>query len=63
MDPSDQDFRYPGVDKKALLKEYSTFDSKGVIWVDDEKEGFIMADIAETTGDTIVVKLKDGGVS
>lgn len=63
MDPSDPDFRYLGVDKKALMKEMATFDSKAVIWIEDEKEGYVLADITDTTADTIVVKLKDGSVS
>ncbi|XP_018646977.1 myosin heavy chain [Schistosoma mansoni] len=40
MDPSDPDFKYLGVDRKALLKELANFDSKNVIWVEDEKEGY-----------------------
>ncbi|KAH9580598.1 Myosin heavy chain, variant 2, partial [Schistosoma haematobium] len=60
MDPSDPDFKYLGVDRKALLKELANFDSKNVIWVEDEKEGYILADIKDTTGDTITVALKDG---
>ncbi|VDP07148.1 unnamed protein product [Schistosoma margrebowiei] len=63
MDPSDPDFKYLGVDRKALLKELANFDSKNVIWVEDEKEGYILADIKDTTGDTITVALKDGSVS
>ncbi|VDP27395.1 unnamed protein product [Schistosoma mattheei] len=60
MDPSDPDFKYLGVDRKALLKELANFDSKNVIWVEDEKEGYVLADIKDTTGDTITVALKDG---
>ena len=65
MDPSDPDFEYLGVDRKALLKESDSgsFDSKSVAWVEDEKEGYVMADIVETSGDTVTVKLKDGTVS
>ncbi|XP_018646976.1 myosin heavy chain, putative [Schistosoma mansoni] len=47
MDPSDPDFKYLGVDRKALLKELANFDSKNVIWVEDEKEGYVLADIKE----------------
>ncbi|KAF8560908.1 hypothetical protein P879_09778, partial [Paragonimus westermani] len=60
MDPSDPDFKYLGVDRKALLKEQSAFDAKNVTWVEDEKEGYVLADVVETTGDVIVVRLKDG---
>ncbi|KAF8562538.1 hypothetical protein P879_11121 [Paragonimus westermani] len=60
MDPSDPDFKYLGVDRKALMKEQSTFDAKNVLWVEDEKEGYVLADIVQTTGDTIVVRMKDG---
>ncbi|VDD74731.1 unnamed protein product [Mesocestoides corti] len=62
MDPSDPDFEYLGVDRKALLKEAEagSFDSKSVAWVEDEKEGYVMADIVETSGDTVTVRLKDG---
>lgn len=63
MDPSDPDFKYLGVDRKALLKEQGNIDVKNVIWVEDEKEGYVLADIVETTGDTITVKLKDASVS
>ncbi|VDP96736.1 unnamed protein product [Echinostoma caproni] len=63
MDPSDPDFKYLGVDRKQLLKEQASFDAKNVIWVEDEKEGYVMADIVETSGDTITVKMKDGTVS
>ncbi|VDP89806.1 unnamed protein product, partial [Echinostoma caproni] len=59
MDPSDPDFKYLGVDRKQLLKEQASFDSKNVIWVEDEKEGYVLADVVETSGDTITVKLKD----
>lgn len=64
MDPSDPDFQYLGVDRKALLKEAESggFDSKSVAWVEDEKEGYVLADIVETSGDTVTVKLKDGNV-
>lgn len=62
MDPSDPDFEFLGVDRKALLKEaeQGSFDSKSVAWVEDEKEGYVMADIVETSGDIVTVKLKDG---
>ncbi|KAL5969171.1 Myosin heavy chain striated muscle [Taenia solium] len=62
MDPSDPDFEYLGVDRKALMKEAEagSFDSKSVAWVEDEKEGYVMADIVETSGDTVTVRLKDG---
>ncbi|VDN45032.1 unnamed protein product [Dibothriocephalus latus] len=62
MDPSDPDFKYLGVDRKTLMKEMEaqSFDSKKVAWVDDEKEGFVMADIIESSGDSVTVKLKDG---
>nr|VZI50304.1 unnamed protein product [Spirometra erinaceieuropaei] len=62
MDPSDPDFVYLGVDRKALLKEVEvgSFDSKKVAWVEDEKEGFVLADIEETSGDNVTVRLKDG---
>ncbi|VDK34666.1 unnamed protein product, partial [Dibothriocephalus latus] len=62
MDPSDPDFVYLGVDRKALLKEFEagSFDSKKVAWVEDEKEGFVMADVEETSGDNVTVRLKDG---
>lgn len=62
MDPSDEDFKYLGVDRKALIKELEAggFDSKKVTWVEDEKEGYVLADVIETSGDTVTVKLKDG---
>ncbi|VEL34194.1 unnamed protein product [Protopolystoma xenopodis] len=62
MDPNDPDFLYLGVDKNKLLKEAeaSGLDSKSLCWVDDEKEGFVLADIVETIGDKVSVKKKDG---
>ncbi len=64
MDPSDPDFRYLGVDRKALLKEMEAggFDSKKVCWVEDEKEGYVLADVEETSGDDVTIKMKDGSV-
>ncbi|VEL10171.1 unnamed protein product [Protopolystoma xenopodis] len=62
MDPNDPDFLYLGVDRKKLLKEAEAggLDSKNLCWVEDEKEGYVLADVVETSGDTVVVKKKDG---
>ncbi|VEL21678.1 unnamed protein product [Protopolystoma xenopodis] len=56
------DFLYLGVDRKKVMKEAEAggMDSKNLCWVEDEKEGYILADIAETTGDMVTVKKKDG---
>ncbi len=64
MDPTDPVFPFLGVDRRALLKEAEAgnFDSKTVTWVEDEKEGYVLADITETSGDSVTVKLKDGNV-
>uniref|UniRef100_A0A1I8HF45 Paramyosin n=1 Tax=Macrostomum lignano TaxID=282301 RepID=A0A1I8HF45_9PLAT len=50
--PKDPDFKYLGVDRKALLKEIgnATFDSKKVCWCPDEKEGYVKADVISREG-------------
>uniref|UniRef100_A0A1I8G720 Paramyosin n=1 Tax=Macrostomum lignano TaxID=282301 RepID=A0A1I8G720_9PLAT len=52
LDPKDPDFKYLGVDRKALLKEIgnATFDSKKVCWCPDEKEGYVKADVISREG-------------
>ncbi|CAL8090710.1 unnamed protein product [Calicophoron daubneyi] len=57
----DPGYRYLAMDKNAIQKELGDYDPKNVIWIEDEKDGYVMGDIAETTGDTYVVKTKDGG--
>ncbi|PWS21675.1 hypothetical protein DKP78_22355, partial [Enterococcus faecium] len=48
------------MDRKAILAEQDNFDAKNVIWVEDEKDGYVLADVVDSGGDTITVKLKDG---
>ena len=64
MDPSDPDFLYLGVDRKALLKEFGdSFDSKKNFWAPDEKDGYIAVTVEETTGDKVTVKTEKGEVN
>lgn len=62
MDPNDPDFKYLGVDRKALLKEQASksFDSKKNFWIPDDKEGFIAALVDKDNGDQVEVNTKDG---
>lgn len=62
MDPNDPDFKYLGVDRKAMLKEQASksFDSKKNFWIPDDKEGFIAATVDRDNGDQVEVNTKDG---
>uniref|UniRef100_A0A1I8G2C5 Myosin motor domain-containing protein n=1 Tax=Macrostomum lignano TaxID=282301 RepID=A0A1I8G2C5_9PLAT len=62
LDPKDPDFKYLGVDRKALLKELGnvTFDSKKVCWVPDEKEGYVKGDVISREGGKVTVKTEKG---
>ncbi|PAA89248.1 hypothetical protein BOX15_Mlig007848g1 [Macrostomum lignano] len=62
LDPKDPDFKYLGVDRKALLKEIgnATFDSKKVCWCPDEKEGYVKADVISREGGKVTVKTEKG---
>ena len=60
--PDDPDFLYLGVDKKKMMAEMGDFDSKKSVWIPDEKDMFIPADIESTTGDVVAVKTRKGEV-
>ena len=56
ISPDDPDFQYLCVDRKKLQQEQTQpFDGKKNIWIADEKEGFIKAEIQSTKGDDITV--------
>lgn len=60
----DPDFPYLCVDRKQLQKEQTqTFDSKKNVWVTDEKEGFVKAEIQSTKGDDVTVLTEKMAVS
>lgn len=52
----DPDFKYLGVDRKALLAEQKPFDGKKNCWCPDQKEGFLRAEIESTKGDMVTVR-------
>ncbi|XP_071106373.1 myosin heavy chain, striated muscle-like isoform X2 [Haliotis cracherodii] len=60
FDPNDPDFQYLAVDRKKLIKEQKgTFDAKKACWAPDEQEGFVSAEIQETSGEKVTVKIVD----
>ncbi|KAK3591327.1 hypothetical protein CHS0354_028436 [Potamilus streckersoni] len=56
FDPSDPDFQYLAVDRKALLKDPPAYEGKKCCWIPDKKEGFVLAEIVSTKGEEITVK-------
>lgn len=64
-DPSDPDFQFLAIDKKALLAKQAEMgtDSKKGCFVPDEKESWIKAEIISTKGDDVVVLSEKGAVS
>ena len=52
----DEDFKYLGVDRKALIAEQKPFDGKKNCWVPDEKEGYMRGEIESTKGDMVTVR-------
>lgn len=62
MDPNDPDFKYLGVDRKAMMKQQAAqqFDSKKNFWIPDDKEGFVTAVVEEDNGDQVKVQTKEG---
>jgi myosin heavy chain 6/7 len=60
MDPSDPAYPYLTFDKKALLKDAGSFDSKKNCWIPDEKEGFIKGEIESTSGEQVTIRTEKG---
>ena len=62
--PDDPDFKYLGVDRKALLKEMgeagANFDSKKNVWIPDTQEGFVKAIVESTEDDKVNVQTEKG---
>ncbi|KAL3877462.1 hypothetical protein ACJMK2_035164 [Sinanodonta woodiana] len=56
FDPSDPDFQYLAVDRKALMKDPPAYEGKKCCWIPDKKEGFVLAEIVSTKGEEITVK-------
>lgn len=55
----DPDFKYLGVDKKALLAEQKPYDGKKNCWAPDPKDGYVRAEIESTKGDMVTVRTEN----